>query len=184
MPPACQRTTGVTPKAAPSRPREEAISLAQREVSPPSQAGRGLGAALVLVRLRCPRAPFGSFPRVGKNALNIRRCAREPCAPQDSKPNGPAWGKGTRIKGSPPLSFASFPQSEKITPAHSEKTFCFALQKPCRCCIMLPSAMKGPDDSPAGSERAKGARRAAVRSSIPARSRGQSTPPRPRERTQ
>ena len=78
VPPGRQRTTDITPKAVPSRPREEAISLAHHEVPPSSQAARGPGAAMVLSRIGCPRAPFGSFPRVGKNASHIRGCAKKP----------------------------------------------------------------------------------------------------------
>ena len=72
VPPGRQRTTGITPQGVPSRPREEAISLAQHEVPPPSQARRGPGAAMVLSRFGCHRSPFGSFPREGKNAPHAR----------------------------------------------------------------------------------------------------------------
>ena len=68
VPPGRQRTTGITPQGVPSRPREEAISLAQQEVPPSSQARRGPGAAMVLSRFGCHRSPFGSFPREGKNS--------------------------------------------------------------------------------------------------------------------
>ena len=78
VPPGRQRTTDITPQAVPSRPREEANSLAQHEVSPTTQAARGPGAAMVLSRFGCHRSPFGSFPRVGKNAPHICRCAKEP----------------------------------------------------------------------------------------------------------
>ena len=78
VPPGRQRTTDITPKAVPSRPREEGLSLAQQKVSHSTQAARGPGAAMVLSRIGCHRAPFGSFPRVGKNA-----------------PHGRAAGKGT-----------------------------------------------------------------------------------------
>ena len=99
VPPGRQQTTGITPKAVPSRPREEAISLAQREVPLTSQATRGSGAAMVLARFGCPRSPFGSFPRVGKNASHIRGCAKEPCPPQERK-SSPARtsGKGQAFR--------------------------------------------------------------------------------------
>ena len=87
VPPGRQRTTNITPQDVPSRPREEAISLAQHEVPPTSQAARGPGAAMVLSRFGCHRSPFGSFPREGKNAPHISRCAKEPRAPQ-AQPKG------------------------------------------------------------------------------------------------
>ena len=90
VPPGRQRTTSITPQVVPSRPREEAISRAQHEVPPPSQATRGPGAAMVLSRFGCHRSPFGSFPRVGKNAPHIRGCAKEPRAIRRSqKPTTP-----------------------------------------------------------------------------------------------
>ena len=99
VPPGRQRTTGTTPQAAPSRPREEAYSLAPHEVSPSTQARRGPGAAMVLSRIGCHRSPFGSFPREGKNASHIGRCAREPRAIRRSqKPPPPA-----RSEGGPPV---------------------------------------------------------------------------------
>ena len=77
VPPGRQRTMDITSQAVPSRPREEGISLAPHAVPPSSQARRGPGAAMVLSRIGCHRAPFGSFPREGKNASHIRGCARE-----------------------------------------------------------------------------------------------------------
>ena len=85
VPPGRQRATGITPQGVPSRPREEAISLAQHEAPPPSQARRGPGAAMVLSQFGCHRSPFGSFPREGKNAPHISRCAKESRAPREGK---------------------------------------------------------------------------------------------------
>ena len=98
VPPGRQRMTDITPKIAPSRPREEAISHAQQEVSPPSQAARGPGAAMVLSQIGCPRAPFGSFPRVGKNTPPARR-AKEPCTHQAQ----PKAHHLARNEGGPPV---------------------------------------------------------------------------------
>ena len=78
VPPGCQRTSDITPQVPSCRPREEAISLAQQEVPPSSQARRGPGAAMVLSRIGCHRAPFGSFPRVGKNNPHARATGKSP----------------------------------------------------------------------------------------------------------
>ena len=122
VPPGRQRTTDITPKVAPSRPREEGLSLAQHEVLPPSQAARGPGAAMVLAQIGCHRAPFGSFPRVGKNAPHISRCAREPYPPHQEKPPCPCNGQSLlRSKGSPAFPFDSFLQAEKIPPRAARK---------------------------------------------------------------
>ena len=81
VPPGRQRTSDIAPQHPPSRPREEAISLAQHKVSLPSQAAREPGAAMVLARIGCHRAPFGSFPRVGKNASPARATDNTPPRP-------------------------------------------------------------------------------------------------------
>ena len=78
VPPGCQRTSDITPQVPSCRPREEAISLAQQEFTPTSQARRGPGAAMVLSRIGCHRAPFGSFPRVGKNNPHARATGKSP----------------------------------------------------------------------------------------------------------
>ena len=97
VPPGRQRTTGITLQGAPSRPREEGISLAPHEVPPPSQAARGPGAAMVLAQIGCPRSPFGSFPRVGKNAPHARATGKSPSRHQaQPKAHYPAChGQGT-----------------------------------------------------------------------------------------
>ena len=93
VPPGRQRTTGTTPQAAPSRPREEAYSLAPHEVSPSTQARRGPGAAMVLSRIGCHRAPFGSFPREGKNSTAHRPMCKGTALPPKIK-NAPARATG------------------------------------------------------------------------------------------
>ena len=103
---------GQTTQGTPSRPREEAISLAQHEVPPSNQARRGPGAAMVLSRFGCHRSPFGSFPRVGKNASHIRRCAKEHHSPQRERTPLPA----SRAKA---LQLAQIPFLRRISPFRS-----------------------------------------------------------------
>ena len=105
VPPGRQRTTDMTPKAAPSRPREEGLSLAQQEVPPPNQAARGPGAAMVLAQIGCPRSPFGSFPRVGKNTPACPRHGQRNSTPpnRERTPLPRAMGKSPRAgSGAPP----------------------------------------------------------------------------------
>ena len=98
VPPGRQRTTGITPKVAPSRPREEGISLAPHAVPPSSQARRGPGAAMVLSRIGCHRAPFGSFPREGKNSLPHPQMCKGTSPPRQEKehPSPAPRAKGSR----------------------------------------------------------------------------------------
>ena len=49
---------------------------------------------MVLARFGCHRSPFGSFPRVGKNAPHISRCAKEPCTCKRSQ--RPTTSRATR----------------------------------------------------------------------------------------
>ena len=99
VPPGRQRTTGITPKAAPSRPREEAISLAPHEVPPPTQAARGPGAAMALSRIGCHRAPFGSFPREGKNSPACPRHGQKSLAPSGAAKSPPPRAQRGRPTG-------------------------------------------------------------------------------------
>ena len=66
MPPGRQRTTDIISIAAPSRPREEGLSLAQQEVPPLKPSGEGSGGSHGAVSVWLPPGALWFFPARGK----------------------------------------------------------------------------------------------------------------------
>ena len=66
VPPGRQRTTGITPQAPSSRPREEGISLAQHEAPPPKPSDEGSGGSHGAVSVWLPPVALWFFPASGK----------------------------------------------------------------------------------------------------------------------
>ena len=87
------------PKPLQAAPARKQLALRNKRFRPSTQAARGPGAAMVLSRIGCHRAPFGSFPRVGKNTPLARATGKRSPRPSGAAKSPPTCAQRGRPPG-------------------------------------------------------------------------------------